>query len=152
VEEYEGQGAADAPPYRVYGMELAHKHTPEIQQYAGLAQRPIFVPSYGSFRQGIVLTVPLELRLLAPGVDGAAIHACLAHHYAETAHVSVLPLHESSALKELDPQVLNGTDDMRLSVFPNMEYGHVLLSAVFDNLGKGASGAAVQNLNLMLTR
>lgn len=150
VEEHEGQGAANAPLFQVYGLELAHKHTPEIQQHAGLGQRPIFVPAYGAFRQGIVLTVPIELRLLAPGVDGAALHACLAKHYADAAHVQVLPLHESSALKQLDPQALNGTNDMRLSVFPNMEHGQVLLSAVFDNLGKGASGAAVQNLNLML--
>jgi N-acetyl-gamma-glutamyl-phosphate reductase len=90
----------------------------------------------------------LELRLLAPDVDGATLHACLARHYAEAAHVLVSPLHESCVLKHLDPQVLNGTNDMRLSVFPNMEHGHVLLSAVFDNLGKGASGAAVQNLML----
>ncbi|CAG9203555.1 N-acetyl-gamma-glutamyl-phosphate reductase [Paraburkholderia sabiae] len=150
VEEHEGQGAANAPLFQVYGLELAHKHTPEIQQHAGLGQRPIFVPAYGAFRQGIVLTVPIELRLLAPGVDGAALHTCLAKHYADAAHVQVLPLHESSALKQLDPQALNGTNDMRLSVFPNMEHGQVLLSAVFDNLGKGASGAAVQNLNLML--
>ncbi|TCG09680.1 N-acetyl-gamma-glutamyl-phosphate reductase [Paraburkholderia steynii] len=152
VEEHEGQGAINAPLFQVYGLELTHKHTPEIQRHAGLAQRPIFVPAYGAFRQGIVLTVPLDLRLLAPGVDGATIHACLARHYAEAAHVRVLPLHESCALKHLDPQVLNGTNDMCLSVFPNMEHGHVLLSAVFDNLGKGASGAAVQNLNLMLTQ
>ncbi|WP_133645844.1 N-acetyl-gamma-glutamyl-phosphate reductase [Paraburkholderia flava] len=152
VEEHEGQGAVSAPAYQVYGLELAHKHTPEIQLHAGLAQRPIFVPAYGAFRQGIVLTVALELRLLAPDVDGAALHACLTRHYAETAHVHVLPLSESRALKHLDPQILNGTNDMRLSVFPNIEHGQVLLSAVFDNLGKGASGAAVQNLNLMLTR
>ncbi|MBN3761660.1 N-acetyl-gamma-glutamyl-phosphate reductase [Burkholderia sp. Ac-20365] len=150
VEEYEGPGAANAPSYQVYGLELAHKHAPEIQQHAGLAQRPIFLPAYGAFRQGIVLTVPLELRLLAPGVDGATLQACLARHYAEAAHVHVTPLHESRVLKHLDPQVLNGTNDMRLSVFSNIEHGHVLLSAVFDNLGKGASGAAVQNLNLML--
>ena len=152
VEEHERQGAVSAPSYLVYGLELAHKHAPEIQQHAGLAQRPIFVPAYGAFRQGIVLTVPLDLRLLAPGVDGAALHACLARHYAEADHVHVLPLQESCALKHLDPQILNGTNDMRLSVFPNMEHGHVLLSAVLDNLGKGASGAAVQNLNLMLTQ
>ncbi|MFP3549634.1 N-acetyl-gamma-glutamyl-phosphate reductase [Paraburkholderia sp. SIMBA_049] len=152
VEEHEGQGAVNASLFQVYGLELAHKHTPEIQRHAGLAQRPIFVPAYGAFRQGIVLTLPLDLRLLAPGVDGATIHACLARHYAEAAHVRVLPLHESCALKHLDPQVLNGTNDMHLSVFPNTEHGHVLLSAVFDNLGKGASGAAVQNLNLMLAQ
>ncbi|WP_027801471.1 N-acetyl-gamma-glutamyl-phosphate reductase [Paraburkholderia dilworthii] len=152
VEEHEGPGAANAPSYRVYGLELVHKHTPEIQQHAGLAQRPIFVPAYGAFRQGIVLTVPLASRLLAQGVDGAMLHTCLARHYAETTHVRVLPPHESSALKHLDPQVLNDTNDMHLSVFHNVEHGQVLLSAVFDNLGKGASGAAVQNLNLMLTR
>jgi N-acetyl-gamma-glutamyl-phosphate reductase len=151
VEEHEGPGAVSAPAYQVYGLELAHKHAPEIQRHTGLAQRPFFVPAYGAFRQGIVLTVPLELRLLAPGVDGAALHACLARHYDDMAHVRVLPLQESRTLKHLDPQVLNGTNDMNLSVFPNSEHGHVLLSAVFDNLGKGASGAAVQNLNLMLT-
>ncbi|BDB28984.1 N-acetyl-gamma-glutamyl-phosphate reductase [Cupriavidus sp. TA19] len=152
VEEFEGPDAGSAPAFQVYGLELAHKHPPEIQQHAGLAQRPIFVPAYGAFRQGIVLTVPVALRLLAPDVDGATLHACLARHYAGAAHVHVLPLHESCALKHLDPQVLNGTNDMHLSVFPNMEHGHVLLSAVFDNLGKGASGAAVQNLNLMLAQ
>ena len=152
VEEYEGSDAVSAPAFQVYGLELAHKHPPEIQQHAGLAQRPIFVPAYGAFRQGIVLTVPLALRLLAPDVDGATLHACLARLYAGAANVHVLPLHESCVLKHLDPQVLNGTNDMHLSVFPNMEHGHVLLSAVFDNLGKGAAGAAVQNLNLMLTQ
>jgi len=119
VEEHEGHGASKAPSYLVYGLELTHKHTPEIQQHAGLAQRPIFVPAYGAFRQGIVLTVPLELRLLAPEVDGARLHACLARHYAEATHVHVLPLEESCALTHLDPQVLNGTNDMRLSVFLN---------------------------------
>lgn len=152
VEEHEGPGAVSAPAYQVYGLELAHKHTPEIQQHAGLAQRPAFVPAYGAFRQGIVLTVPLALRLLPAGVDGATLHACLARHYAGATHVSVLPLHESSALKQLDPQVLNGTNDMHLGVFHDLQHEHVLLSAVFDNLGKGASGAAVQNLDLMLTR
>ena len=152
VEEYEGSDAVSAPAFQVYGLELAHKHPPEIQQHAGLAQRPIFVPAYGAFRQGIVLTVPLALRLLAPDVDGATLHACLARLYAGAANVHVLPLHESCVLKHLDPQVLNGANDMHLSVFPNMEHGHVLLSAVFDNLGKGAAGAAVQNLNLMLTQ
>ncbi|AIO30425.1 N-acetyl-gamma-glutamyl-phosphate reductase [Burkholderia cenocepacia] len=152
VEEHEGQGAVAAPAYQVYGLALAHKHAPEIQQHAGLAQRPIFVPAYGAFRQGIVLTVPLALRMLAPGVDGAMLHACLARHYADATHVRVWPLDESRALTHLDPQALNGTNDMHLHVFANREHGHVLLSAVFDNLGKGASGAAVQNLDLMLAR
>jgi N-acetyl-gamma-glutamyl-phosphate reductase len=152
IEEYEGPGVSNALPFQVYGLGLAHKHTPEIQQHAGLAQRPVFVPAYGAFRQGIVLTIPLELRLLAPGVDGVRLHACLARHYAGAPYVHVMPLAESHALTRLDPQALNGTDDMRLSVFINTEHGQVLLAAVFDNLGKGASGAAVQNLNLMLSQ
>ncbi|WP_321903303.1 N-acetyl-gamma-glutamyl-phosphate reductase [Paraburkholderia tropica] len=152
VDEHEGPVAANAPSYQVYGLELAHKHTPEIEQHARLGQRPVFVPAYGAFRQGIVLTVPLASRLLASGADGATLHACLARHYADAAHVRVLPLEESGALKHLDPQVLNGTNDMNLCVFQNVEHGQVLLAAVFDNLGKGASGAAVQNLNLMLDR
>ncbi|MDG0024716.1 N-acetyl-gamma-glutamyl-phosphate reductase [Trinickia sp. Y13] len=152
VEQHEGPGAASARSYQVYGLELAHKHAPEIQQYALLTERPIFVPAYGAFRQGIVLTVPLALRLLAPGVNGPTVHACLARHYAEVTHVRVLPQHESSTLKHLDPQVLNGTNDMHLSVFHDTEHRHVLLAAIFDNLGKGASGAAVQNLDLMLTQ
>lgn len=150
VDAYEGPDAVSAPPFQMYGLELAHKHPPEIQQYTGLAHRPLFVPAYGAFRQGIVLTVPIALRLLAPGVDGAALQACLARHYAGAAHVHVLPLDEASAMKHLDPQALNGTNDLQLGVFANQEHGHVLLSAVFDNLGKGASGAAVQNLDLML--
>jgi N-acetyl-gamma-glutamyl-phosphate reductase len=152
IEKYEGPGAASALPFQVYGLGLTHKHTPEIQQHAGLTQRPIFVPAYGAFRQGIVLTVPLELRLLAPGVDGVRIHACLARHYAGASHVRVMSLEESHALTHLDPQGLNGTDNMRLSVLVNAEHGQVLLCAIFDNLGKGASGAAVQNLNLMLSQ
>lgn len=150
VEKYEGPQAAGGPAYQVYGLELAHKHVPEIQQHAGLAQVPIFIPAYGAFRQGIVLTVPIALRLLAPGVDGATLHDGLARHYAGAAHVQVLPMHASGAAENLDPQVLNGTNDMHLRVFHNPENGQVLLAAVFDNLGKGASGAAVQNLNLML--
>ncbi len=149
VEAYEGPDASNALPFQVYGLGLVHKHTPEIQQHAGLTQRPMFVPAYGAYRQGIVLTVPLELRLLAPGTDASTLHACLARHYAGAEHVEVMPLAAASALSHLDPQALNGTNDMRLAVFANA-HGQVLLSAVFDNLGKGASGAAVQNLGLML--
>ena len=150
VDEHEGPNAIRAPAFQVYGLGLAHKHVPEMQQQIGLSQRPLFVPAYGAYRQGIVLTVPLELRMLPPGVDGARLHACLERHYAEATHVQVVSLEEAQALPHLDPQVLNGTNNMRLAVFVNREHGQVLLSAVFDNLGKGAAGAAVQNLNLML--
>jgi len=150
VQEHEGAGASQASAFLVYGLGLAHKHVPEIQQQSGLSQRPMFVPAYGAFRQGIVLTIPLQLRLLAPGVDAAQLHACLAQHYAGAKHVQVMSMHEAKALTQLDPQALNGTDDVRLVVLENAEAGQVLLAAVFDNLGKGAAGAAVQNLDLMV--
>jgi N-acetyl-gamma-glutamyl-phosphate reductase len=151
VEAHEGADAASALPFQVYGLGLAHKHVPEIQQHAGLAERPFFVPSYGNFRQGIVLTIPLHLRTLPTGVDAARLHACLAERYAGQREVSVLSLDEARALEHLDPQALNGSNGLRLAVFRNEAAGQVLLSAVFDNLGKGASGAAVQNLDLMLS-
>jgi N-acetyl-gamma-glutamyl-phosphate reductase len=150
VEEHEGKGAAQASAFQVYGLGLAHKHIPEIQQQSGLTERPMFVPAYGAFRQGIVLTIPLQTRLLAPGVSAVQLHACLMQHYVDASHVQVMSMLEAKGLTYLDPQALNGTDDLRLSVFENDETGQVLLAAVFDNLGKGAAGAAVQNLDLML--
>lgn len=150
VQAYEGEHASQAPAFQVYGLGLAHKHVPEIQQQSGLTERPMFVPAYGAFRQGIVLTIPLQLRLLAPGVDALRLQACLSQHYADAGQVQVLSLQEAKELTHLDPQALNGTDGMRLAVFENAETGQVLLAAVFDNLGKGAAGAAVQNLGLMV--
>ncbi|MBU1816845.1 MAG: N-acetyl-gamma-glutamyl-phosphate reductase [Gammaproteobacteria bacterium] len=150
VDAHEGPDAADAPAFQIYGLQLEHKHTPEIEQHAGLSQRPFFLPSYGSFRQGIALTIPLQLRYLPPGTTGAQLQACLAQHYADAAHVEVLGLEDAQAMERLDPQALNGTNQLRLGVHINERHGQVLLSAVFDNLGKGASGAAVQNLDLML--
>lgn len=151
VDEYESnEGARVAAPFKVYGLALEHKHAPEIELHTGLAHRPFFVPAYGAYRQGIVLTVPIELRLLASGVDGERLHACLDRHYAGARYVEVMPLADARAMAHLDPQALNGTNNVRLGVFANAERGQVLLSAVFDNLGKGASGAAVQNLELML--
>lgn len=150
VEAHEGADAASALAFQVYGLALQHKHTPEIQHYTGLTHRPFFVPAYGSYRQGIVLTVVLERRLLMPGVDAARIHACLAQHYADARHVLVVSREASAANPVLNPQALNGSNDMQLAVFNNAEHGQILLAAVFDNLGKGAAGAAVQNLDLML--
>jgi len=150
VQEHEGEGASQAAAFLVYGLGLAHKHVPEIQQQSGLSERPVFVPAYGAFRQGIVLTIPVQLRLLAPGVDAAQLHACLVQHYAGAKHVQVMSMHEAKSLAHLDPQALNGTDDVRLVLLENAEAGQVVLAAVFDNLGKGAAGAAVQNLDLMV--
>ncbi|WP_447989268.1 N-acetyl-gamma-glutamyl-phosphate reductase [Achromobacter spanius] len=150
VDAYEGAGGVQGPAFQLYGLGLAHKHTPEIEAHAGLTQRPVFVPAYGAFRQGIVLTIPLQTRLLPAGVNSEQLHACLHQHYVDTTHVQVVPRREAASHTHLDPQVLNGTNDLRLAVYGNEQHGQVLLTAVFDNLGKGASGAAVQNLDLML--
>lgn len=148
VEAHEGSNGSTVPAFQVYGLGLAHKHVPEIRQHSGLTERPLFVPAYGSFRQGIVLTIPLQLRLLPNGVDAQRLHAALEQHYANTDHVQVVSMQQANAMTALDPQRMNGTDDLQLMVFDNGE--QVLLAAVFDNLGKGAAGAAVQNLDLML--
>ncbi|MGN6579643.1 MAG: N-acetyl-gamma-glutamyl-phosphate reductase [Bordetella sp.] len=148
VDQYEGPDAATAPAFQVYGLGLAHKHVPEMQAHIGLSRRPFFMPAYGAYRQGIVLTVPLDLKSL--GANAETLHTCLARHYAGSRHVQVLPLGQTSVMGSLDPEVLNGTNDMWLGVFHNAEHGQAVLAAVFDNLGKGASGAAVQNLDLML--
>ncbi|MFJ2548663.1 N-acetyl-gamma-glutamyl-phosphate reductase [Pseudomonas sp. NPDC087612] len=150
VERHEGPDAHTAQGVLVYGLHLDHKHVPEIQQHAGLSQRPVFVPSYGSYRQGIVLTIALQTRLLPAGVSAARLQACLAEHYHGARYVQVAPLQLGASAVQLDPQAVNDSNDLRLAVFANEEHGQILLTAVFDNLGKGASGAAVQNLELML--
>ncbi|WP_327438158.1 N-acetyl-gamma-glutamyl-phosphate reductase [Pseudomonas donghuensis] len=150
VERHEGPDAQAAQGVLVYGLHLDHKHVPEIQQHAGLSQRPVFVPSYGSYRQGIVLTIALQTRLLPAGVTAARLQACLAEHYNGARYVQVAPLQLGASAVQLDPQAVNDSNDLRLAVFANEQHGQVLLTAVFDNLGKGASGAAVQNLELML--
>ncbi|MFJ4067612.1 N-acetyl-gamma-glutamyl-phosphate reductase [Pseudomonas sp. NPDC089996] len=150
VEKHESPGAGHTPTLQLYGLELAHKHVPEIQLHAGLSARPMFLPGYAAYRQGIVLSIPLQLRLL-PGQPGAEqLQSCLEQHYQGARHVQVMPLHQQGPAAPLDPQALNDSNDLRLALYANPEHDQVVLTAVFDNLGKGASGAAVQNLDLML--
>ncbi|GLO32718.1 N-acetyl-gamma-glutamyl-phosphate reductase [Pseudomonas sp. C5pp] len=150
VERHEQPAAGKNPALQLYGLELAHKHVPEIQQHAGLSARPMFMPGYGAYRQGIVLSIPLQLRLLPGQVSAEQLQACLQQHYQGARHVQLMPLHQHGAAPNLDPEALNDSNDLRLALYANPEHGQVLLTAVFDNLGKGASGAAVQNLDLML--
>jgi N-acetyl-gamma-glutamyl-phosphate reductase len=158
VSGYSGQGRAGAESHeagtgahslKVYGLALEHKHVAEIEAYAGLAQRPLFVPAYASYRQGIVLTIGLHARMLPSDASGVRIHECLTQRYRDAAHVRVLPMPSAVPVTELDPQVHNGSNDMSLAVAWNERTGQIVLSAVLDNLGKGAAGAAVQNLRLM---
>lgn len=150
LEDHEGVGAATAVPFQIYGLGLNHKLVPEIQQHAGLAHAPVFVPAYGHYRQGIVLTMALHLRLLPAGVTAARLHAALQARYAGQSFIELESLAKEVDARRIDPRALNGSNRLRLAVFEQERTGQVLLAAVFDKLGKGAAGAAVQNLDLML--
>lgn len=138
----------EAPAFELYGLTLEHKHLPEIAVYSRLAAPPLFVPSVGNFRQGMLVSIPLRLDALAARPRAVDLEAALARHYAGATYVRVVPAPKSG---RLDPLALNGTDDLEIFVFAREESRHALLVARLDNLGKGASGAAVQNLALMLS-
>ncbi len=135
---------------QVYALGLEHKHVPEIQAHAGLALRPLFVPSVGRYRQGMIVQIPLHLGALPARPSVRDLHAALARHYQGQRFVSVVPLADSLAMTHLEPEQLNGTNELRLMVCANEAEEHAVLIGLVDNLGKGASGQAVQNMNLML--
>ncbi len=139
------------PSFELYGLGFAHKHLPETQLYAKLTRRPIFVPSVGNYRQGMLVSVPLHLDTLPGQPSGADLHAVLAQRYAGSSYVSVMPLENDAAKSgRLEPEALNETNMLELYVFASDAHGQAVLVARLDNLGKGASGAAVQNMRLML--
>jgi N-acetyl-gamma-glutamyl-phosphate reductase len=144
IEAYE---AGTAPAYEVYALGLKHKHLPEIMRYTGLTRRPIFVPSVGNFRQGMLVQLPLHLDTLPGKPTPDDLEKVLKRHYEGSEWVTVESPTEDG---KLEPQALNDTNKMELRVYRNMDYAHAVLIARLDNLGKGASGAAVQNLKLML--
>jgi N-acetyl-gamma-glutamyl-phosphate reductase len=148
IESFEG---GTAPAFELYGLGFEHKHLPETQLYSNLVRRPIFVPSVGNYRQGMLVSVPLHLDTL-PGKPGAAdLHAALAKRYAGSTYVSVMPLDNAATRSgHIEPEALNETNRLELYVFASPKYPQAVLVARLDNLGKGASGAAVQNMRLML--
>ena len=149
IETYE---AGQAPLFEAYALGLSHKHIPEIMHCTGLKTRPLFVPSVGNFKQGMIVQIPLHLAQLPGKVSAEDLHTALHEHYARTndsQHPTVKVLPPTEDLK-LDATALNDTNLMELRVFSNPEHGHAVLMARLDNLGKGASGAAVQNIRLML--
>lgn len=142
IAEYEG---GSAPDFFLYALGQDHKHVPEIMQHGGLSRRPIFQPAVAAFRQGMAVQLHLHADTLPGGIAGhARIEAALRDAYAGDPFVAV-----GSAGARLDPQALNGTNRMQLSVHGDGK-GRVTVAATLDNLGKGASGTAVQNLNLMI--
>ena len=148
IESFEN---GSAPSFELYGLGFEHKHLPETQKYSNLTRRPIFVPSVSDYRQGMLVSVPLHLDTLPGKPDGVALHAALAKRYAGSTYVSVMPL-DNAAVKggRLEPEALNGSNKLELYVFASDKHRQAVLVARLDNLGKGASGAAVQNMRLML--
>jgi len=140
-----------APSFELYGLGFEHKHLPEMQLYSKLTRRPIFIPSVGNFRQGMLVSVPLQLDTLPGKPSGADLHAVLAKRYDGSKYVSTMPLvNEATKSGRLEPEALNETNKLELYVFANDKHRQAVLVARLDNLGKGASGAAVQNMRLML--
>ena len=152
IAEFEDKTAANYTevPYRIYATGLEHKHVPEMQARIGLTHRPLFTPAVGRYAQGMIVEVPLQLGALPGRPTARDIHAALAGAYAGERFVEVADMDEASAIKALGPEDLNGTNRMKLYVFTAEAHGQARLVALLDNLGKGAAGAAVQNLNLML--
>jgi len=143
----EGHEHDGGPAFELYALKLEHKHVPETQLYCGLSRRPIFVPSVGHYRQGMLVSVPLHLDTLEGKPTGGDLHAVLEARYRGCDHVRVTA---ASADGKLEPQALNETKQLELIVHANEKHRQAVLVARLDNLGKGASGAAVQNLCLML--
>ncbi len=144
IEAYE---AGTAPAFELYGLALKHKHLPEIVKYTGLARAPLFVPAVGNFRQGMLVQLPLHLDSLPGKPTGQALHDAFATHYAGSEWVTVEAPTDSG---KLDALALNDTNKMELRVYANEASRQAVAIARLDNLGKGASGAAVQNLKIML--
>jgi N-acetyl-gamma-glutamyl-phosphate reductase len=138
---------AGGPAFELYALGLEHKHVPEIQFFAGLSRRPIFVPSVGHFRQGMLVSIPLYLDDLPARPTGADLREALRAFYQGLGRVTVAV---GGRADKLEPEALNGTNRLDLYVLANDARRHAVLVAQLDNLGKGASGAAVQNLRLML--
>ena len=142
IEAYE---SGRAPAFELYGLGLEHKHMPEICEYSGLTRRPIFVPSVANFRQGMLVSIALALDALPKRPSGADLRVALKAYYGD-GYVRVV----TDAAARLEPESLNGTNELEIHVIANEARRQAVLVAKFDNLGKGASGAAVQNLELML--
>ena len=148
IAEFEGTSGAPSA-FRPYGLSMTHKHIPEMLRYSGLSHPPIFAPAVANAYRGMIVEVPLQLRAMADAPKVADIHAALADAYAGSPIVSVASLEDSAAMGQVAIEHVGATDRLALFVFGNEDAGQVRLVAALDNLGKGAAGAAVQNLNIL---
>ncbi len=148
IAEYEGEAGAPSA-FRGYGLGLAHKHAPEMLRYSGLVHPPLFAPAVADCYRGMIVEIPLQLRAMPGAPSLGDVHAALAAAYAGSPIVSVAPLAGSKAMAAVTIEQVGATDRLELFLFGNEESGQALAVATLDNLGKGAAGAAVQNLNIM---
>jgi N-acetyl-gamma-glutamyl-phosphate reductase len=146
IEDYQARGDA-ASEFAPYGLSFNHKHLPEMKHYTGLSHDVLFQPVVGNFAQGMLTTVALHRNQFQHGLTGADIHDVISSYHANNRFIAVATL---DSTEDLNPQAVNNTNNMRLNVFANNARAQLVLMATYDNLGKGASGAAVQNLNLMI--
>lgn len=153
LKNHSPEQAESKSPYSPYGLKFGHKHVKEMQQYSGLQHAPLFVPAVGDFEQGMVVQIPLPLWNLEQPPTGEQLHQALNQHYADEPYVQVKPYQDWGLLRGgnfLEAKTAVNSNEVHLFVFANDESKEALLVARLDNLGKGASGAAVQNLNIML--
>jgi N-acetyl-gamma-glutamyl-phosphate reductase len=153
IESYEQPQGAPPQAYGDYGLTLKHKHVDEMRTHGLLDHSPLFAPAVARFAQGMLVHVPLQLAALPGNLTGAQLHAAYSEHFAGERFVEVMPLNDQAALRDggfLEAEALNGSNRLQVFVFANDAARQALLVARLDNLGKGASGAAVQNMNLML--
>lgn len=150
IAEFEDDQVETPGAFFAYGLDLTHKHVPEIVKHGGLALRPVFVPSVGHFKQGMIAQLPLQLSALPGAPTPQDIHDVLAAHYAGQQFVGVTDMEAASGMARINPEELNGTNNLALHVFTSEGGTQAVVMALLDNLGKGASGSAVQNMNLML--
>jgi N-acetyl-gamma-glutamyl-phosphate reductase len=151
IEEYQAAGRApqlDAP--RPYGLKLSHKHVPEMMAYTGLTTKLVFMPIVGPFYKGLAVSVPLQLAHLKPGTDGAALVRAFEKHYEGERFIRVMPLGDPAVTEPNFFDVQGSNDTNRIDIFVFADDQQAILIAREDNLGKGASGAAVQCMNLHL--
>ncbi|MFQ5764850.1 MAG: N-acetyl-gamma-glutamyl-phosphate reductase [Rhodospirillales bacterium] len=152
IASFEDENAPDHTEdrFRVYGLSLQHKHVAEIERHGSLKRRPLFVPSVGRFSQGMIVQLPLQLWSLPAKPKPRDVWDALADHYRGRRFVTVTPLEAAAAMTGIEPESLNGTNELRLYVFANEAEDQAVVMGLLDNLGKGAAGQAVQNMNLML--
>jgi N-acetyl-gamma-glutamyl-phosphate reductase len=143
----EAHERGEAPCFELYGLGFEHKHMPEIMAYGGLKRRPVFVPSVGNYRQGMLVSIALDLDLLPAKPSAADLEGAFRSHYAGRDNIRVIA---GNSFDRLEAESLNGTNLLEIRVAGSGKYPQALLIAKLDNLGKGASGAAVQSMRLML--